>query len=41
MRVRTEHDVDEIRSAVEARGASSVIGGGGVNYDNFRIDTRT
>ena len=39
MRVRTEHDVDEIRSAVEAR--VGVIGhrvAAVVNYDNFRID---
>jgi propionate CoA-transferase len=39
MRVRTEHDVDEIRSAVEAH--VGVIGhrvAAVVNYDNFRID---
>ena len=39
MRVRTEHDMDEIRSAVEAQVRAighrvAVV----VNYDNFRID---
>ena len=39
MRVRTERDVDEIRSAVEARvGAIGHRVAAVVNYDNFRID---
>jgi propionate CoA-transferase len=39
MRVRSEHDVDEIRSVVEARvGAIGHQVAAVVNYDNFRID---
>jgi propionate CoA-transferase len=39
MRVRTERDVDEIRSAVEAHvGAIGRRVAAVVNYDNFRID---